>query len=490
MIDLKPKRQMFSLARWACMIFFVLLHSLQTFAQAGSSLSTLSLEKYLGEVRGKNDGFKSANESTEAATLEGQEADLLIEPNLYAQAYHQDDQKPSTLFSAADTITDVWSVGLSETTSFGLSGKLHYDLTNLTYNGFSFPGYPLFNEAFSQGSPVLELTLSLWRNFGGAEVKSQREVGAATAEAKRHQETFAMQNLIAQAESAYWMLNFSRESIKIAQEAVDRARTLVDWNYKKSRTGLADHAEYLQAQAALESHIVDLKNAENDLVTTSRNFNSFRQVESDHVEEDLEIMDPSQFHNLRLPTKVDDREDVKAALAQSRVARASAELSRQKYKPTLELFGLSATNNPNPTALTTSIPDSFSWSRPTSQIGIRLNTPLDWGLVSDVKKGYLRDQMAADLDVKRKRFDQNVAWNDLQDRYRQNLSMLSLYEKLEKVQYDKLTHERDRRAKGRTTTQQVLYFEIDYEQAQLSKIRVMSDMLQLVAQMKLYGSAQ
>jgi outer membrane protein TolC len=65
--------------------------------------------------------------------------------------------------------------------------------------------------------------------------------------------------------------------------------------------------------------------------------------------------------------------------------------------------------------------------------------------------------------------------------------MLDLYERLEKTQLNKLEHERIRRSQGRTTTQQVLNFELDYEQAQLSRLRAMSEMLQLIAQMKLYG---
>ena len=88
---------------------------------------------------------------------------------------------------------------------------------------------------------------------------------------------------------------------------------------------------------------------------------------------------------------------------------------------------------------------------------------------------------------KKKRFDQETAWHDLKDRYQQHLEMLGLYEKLEKIQLSKLEHERRRRSQGRTTTQQVLYFELDYEQAQLSRLRAMSEMLQLIAQMKLYG---
>ena len=99
----------------------------------------------------------------------------------------------------------------------------------------------------------------------------------------------------------------------------------------------------------------------------------------------------------------------------------------------------------------------------------------------------MKDQLAADLDVEKKRFDQETNWHDLQDRYQQHLDMLTLYERLEKIQLSKLERERIRRSQGRTTTQQVLNFEVDYEQAQLSRLRAMSELLQIIAQMKLYG---
>ncbi len=77
----------------------------------------------------------------------------------------------------------------------------------------------------------------------------------------------------------------------------------------------------------------------------------------------------------------------------------------------------------------------------------------------------------------------------LKDKFQQAKDRLTIYDQLEKTQKTKLEYERVRRQRGRTTTQQVLLFEQDYEQAQLGRIKTMSDILQLLAQMKTYGSS-
>jgi len=471
--------------RLAALCFGVGLLPLVAMPAAGANL--LLLPEYLQQVVDKNDSYRSAQRALEAARLQVHEGDVLTAPSAFATLKHSDDHQAGTIYTVDDTIMDVYDFGVSQQTSFGLSGKLHYSMTNLRYNQLAFGPGVTSNVNAALGQPVLELTLPIWRNWAGAETQSQVAAGNSQNEAKLHLQNFALKQLQVQAESAYWVLNLSRQSVKVALDSVQRAKTLVGWNQAKTKVGLADDAEYLQAEAAFQARMVDLQNSQNDLNSASRNFNSLRGLQSDLVPEDLKDLDLQEVRSLKVPVRVGDREDVQAAFAQSVAVRAGAELSKQKYLPTVEVFGLAATNNPVASNTSTVWGDSFNTGRPTTSIGLRLIAPLDFGTVKDLRQGYARDQMAADLDLQRKKLDQEVAWRDLQDRYQQHIKMLDLYEKLEKSQAVKLEYERARRSKGRTTTQQVLNFELEYEQVQFNRIRVMSELLQILSQMKLYG---
>jgi outer membrane protein TolC len=126
-------------------------------------------------------------------------------------------------------------------------------------------------------------------------------------------------------------------------------------------------------------------------------------------------------------------------------------------------------------------------SRPSTTIGIRVSAPLDFSAQSSARQGYNIEAASADTSFQRKSFEAERDWVDLASKFRQAKERLALYRELETVQRTKLDYERDRHARGRTTTQQVLQFESDFERAQLGRLQTLAELLTLNAQMKLYG---
>ena len=107
--------------------------------------------------------------------------------------------------------------------------------------------------------------------------------------------------------------------------------------------------------------------------------------------------------------------------------------------------------------------------------------PLDLGTLSDTRGGYSREAEGATLTFQRRVYEQERDWADLSSKFSDSKRRYQLPAGMESVQKEKYEHERDRLSRGRTVTFQVLQFEQDYRNAQLSRIRAQADVLMLVA---------
>lgn len=448
----------------------------------------LSLDDYLKQVSEKHEGYVSAKESFEGNTLMAGESNIMLAPNFFVNATHTDEAKPQILLPYNKMIDNNLEMGFKQQTSIGVSGSLSYVWDDQTYKNVNFGGTP-FDTSGYVGSPTLKLTIPLWRNFWGAETSSQVDQLKFSDSSQQFDASFKMKSILSDAESTYWSLALARESVKVARDAVTRGTELYKWNAFRENSGLADKADLLQADAALQTQKLALKNAIDDEVTAARKFNAARSIDSSEVKETLISLSSASLDRLHVPKRAEMRDDVRSALDKMKAAQAKDQEERQKYKPTFELFGTAALNTPDPKSKDTALADSFNSGRPTQIIGVRFSTPLDLGTVHDAQAGHAAAIHASQRAYERSLFEQENGWHDLTDKFQQAKDRLTIYDSLEKVQKAKLDHERLRRQKGRTTTYQVIQFETEYEQTQLQRIQTMSSILQIFAQMKLYGQS-
>ena len=182
------------------------------------------------------------------------------------------------------------------------------------------------------------------------------------------------------------------------------------------------------------------------------------------------------------------RDDVKAAQEQARASIAGAKLSQEKTRPILEIYGQLGMNGFD-TSQSDSINQSFGSSKPTEVIGVRLNFPLNFGATRDSATGWREQQLAAQHSLERKIFEQERDWHDLNQKLENALARYELLENLSAAQKAKLQNEKSRHSKGRTTLVNVILFEVDYLVAELSRIRTLTEILQVHAQLKLFGES-
>lgn len=442
---------------------------------------TLSLATFLDQVARGNDGYKAAELGRQGAEGYAEEPLLALSPMLVAGATFSSDAKPSPFFPWERLETNSYSLGVSKLFAMGLQAKFSYGLTETSYVGYR----PRYFEA----RPQIEATLPLWRNFWGAEIQSGAYASYFAAKAKAEGQRSLATTTLLEAEAAYWRLALTREALKVATDAVQRAQAIYDWTQRRVRLSLVDQSEGLQAIAQLKARKLDLKQSEDDERSARLAFNAARGVASDKVNENVTVLTAGLVAKWATPERTKNRPDVEAAKLQAQAAEAGARAAIERSKPNFELFGQYAFNSPQRATDNDAFSDSWRSEKPTSVYGVRLTMPLDIAGTRRAQEGWSIEAAAAKALVARKSFDQERDWNDVVARFQLAKEKIRLYEDLEQAQKDKLDRERERQRAGRTTLAQVILFQSDYEQTQFARIRSLADLLTLNAQMKLYGAA-
>lgn len=447
----------------------------------------LSLDKYLSEVRINNEGVKASQLIIEGTKDRSDEGKLIFRPSLFAQVQTTIDKKPvvNVLTQGDRTDNSFATIGLNQQFDFGLKSQLSYNLVHTKiYNASpTFVSRPDFND----GVVKLELSQSLWRNLWGQETKAQMTLVDSQAKASSHLESYKVKQTLSQAESIYWSLSQMRKVVKVQSDNLVRAKKISEWNRRRTNTGLAERSDYLQSDANLKLREYELKNTLLELAILERSFNSLRGKDQNQVDEELDFFDSKSIVNFSPPEKAEMREDTKAALEYQKIAVANAGLASERNKPTIELYGSYAMNGRDADR-GEAINDSLKTKQSTTAIGLRFNTPLDFGTTSKNIDGYKKEQVAAEYTFKKKVFDQDREWNDLMAKFEDAKTKLGLVEKIAEANKAKSLNESDRLTKGRTTTFQVLNFEQDYAQSELLKIQSETNLLNIYAQLKTFSN--
>ena len=472
------------------MVFLILLFSVY-FSKIGFGAEPLSLNQYLGQVSQQNSAIKGAQEASQGAALRSKEGSLLVAPTLFGNLQMMDESKQSPFFRYETIESRGFSLGVSQLTTFGLQAKLSYTYSSTEYLGLSPPFGP--RPPFYEGRPAIEVSQSLWRNFFGAETRARVELAEAAALATHYSQSYQVKVAHAEAETIYWRLAAARELVAIQKDILERAQKLYEWNARRERLQLGDKSDIYQAEANLQLRKLQLQSAQDQERTAARAFNRMRHQDSDTVPDTLvpfstvlsknseELVAPSRGNSAR--------EDVKAAEQQSRAAMASAELGVNQNKPMLEAYATYALNSFEGTS-SQAFSRSLRNDYPTKILGVRFSAPLNFGLLGDSKRGYEKEKAGAEHTYQQRLFDQENEWKNLNESFSEAKNRLKLARSVEDVQKKKFQNERDRLNRGRTTTYQVLLFEQDYAQAQLSSIQAQNEVLEIIARMKTFGGAQ
>ena len=441
------------------------------------------MEGYLSEVRRQNWTYQGSVEQKIGSAGRRREADLLFSPSLYSSIQVKDDKKPSDLpVMSYDKIeTRNYSVGISQLTRFGMSTKLYYAMD---YSHYLMPDQPM--SGYYAARPVLEITQPLWRNGFGRSDRSNEEAVKAQSESEAWNAESNRQNLLVDAEMAYWDLAIARELVQIQERSLHESDAIYEYVSRRARMNLTDQADVLQAKASLETKRLDLKAARDDEAVAKRAFNTYLNRSESEEAPVLSSVPWKEMPSIETTKQPQTRADVLAAEAQSKASVANARMLAEKDKPSLDLYFSHASNGWD-SGTASAVSDSFSWNRPTTTAGLTFSIPLNYSAAKDALRGAQHEESAAQWTYRQKLLDQQQAWSDLLARLSDAKTRLELAFTIESAQKQKLDYEKQRLKEGRTTTYQVLLFEQDYSQAEYAKAKAAAQVLDLSARLKLYG---
>jgi outer membrane protein TolC len=452
--------------------------------------SAFSLNEYLNQVKQQNVGLKASDEQAEASTLSGREADLYFTPRLFANARVGHDGKTS--FGSAVTYDRLkmqnYSLGVSQEFSFGLQTKLAYALDKTDVEGLQAPGFPS-SVGFWDATPQLELTMPLWKDGFGRTARANQEKDRTLNEANKFNAQAQSQSYIVEAEAVYWTLSSAQEVVQVQKKASQSAQNILDYVSKKARMNLGENADVLQAKALVEQTTFQLQQAVNAEKAARRLFNTYLNKNSEDAVAPLDPMNYGSLQSVAVPAaKPGDRYDVKAAEAQARNAKANAQVSEEKNKPTLDLYGSYALNGRDE-ELNEAMKNAGETEKDTAFVGVRFSVPLNFGAASDARAGARKAERAAEYNYQYKQFVQDQDWNNLVQQLAEAKESFRLASNIVDAQKAKLDNERTRLRQGRTTTYQVLLFEQDFSQSEVNRVKSAAQILGLQARIKLYQNS-
>ncbi|MEN9723106.1 MAG: hypothetical protein RJB38_1092, partial [Pseudomonadota bacterium] len=237
--------------------------------------SVFSVEEYLQEVRSGNEGIRAASETSAGARQRAEEANLIFSPQWSATAQVLSDARPQ-LNSFAPQKTDATGLqlALAQQLPFGGQARLGYQLAHVQLDVLN-PAF--FNTTnYFDAIPSFDLSLPLWRNWGGRESKSQKTLAQASALATHYGERFRARMLLLEAELAYWRLALGREVVQVQKKTLERTQYLREWAERRFRLNLSDRSDFLQAKAATRFRELELRAAQDEERAASQAFNSLR----------------------------------------------------------------------------------------------------------------------------------------------------------------------------------------------------------------------
>lgn len=442
----------------------------------------LSLSKFIEQVKNQNEAYVAAEKLTRAATDSTAELDLMFRPRLFSNLAVSSDAKPSPFFPYDHIEANTFEAGIQNQFQFGLSAKLSYGVAS-----YNYVGMPIAQSKYFEASPKIELSLPLMRNAFGREARATHLAGKSEATAKASAQSAQKRQILLDAEAIYWRLSLAREAEAISKASLERAQAIYDWTHRRVRLSLSDKAEGIQSTAQLKARKLDYRVAQDETRAASLAFNSARGIAAESVSDNLPLLSSKLISSWKPPEKIQNRPDIDFAIEQAKATQAGAEVTKERTKSNLELFGQYAFNSPQKSEFGDAFDGSWSTSKPTSTIGIRLNIPFDQSTAKAVQKAWEAEASAQQDIINRKLFEQQRDWTDAVSRFEFAKEKIKLYEDLEIAQKEKLDYEKLRQKQGRSTVAQVILFEGEYDQTAFSRIRALAELLNLNAQLKLYS---
>jgi outer membrane protein TolC len=445
----------------------------------------LTIEDYLNQVESKGEQYKAAEENLKAATAEAELYKKYTSALFYSEARWVDDKKETANPDFQGTRTDNTNLafGIKHKTIIGLDYDLSYNLGHTKIYDASLVAIP--EPDYYETYPQLKLSLPLWKNFFGTQVRAQKESARSGLAAGQIEADIGMQKARIDTVLAFYSLNYYRELQGIYKDNLERANKLLSWSRSRIQKNLTEDSDYFQSKSNYSLRELDLQNAELKLSQAAREFNFRRGHSGSDVKEKLVVKEVN-VDRLSLPLQpFRMRKDLRAQQLAAESQKHSYLDKIEETKPGLDVVLVTSLNGRDIDKSSA----SSEWQDDPKKyymVALQFTMPVDLGLMSRLRAGAHQKVESERLKTTFLQDHSRNSWQDFVETGERIKTQLRLLAELEAIQKKKADTERIRLRQGRSSTFQVLNFEQDYINARAQRAAVELEARAFIEQIKLY----
>lgn len=444
----------------------------------------ITLQELIATASQNSETLKAADKTIQAVRAEINGRDLVLAPRIDAEVASIRENRASLLpinrFRSqllTTTLTKLFATGTQ------LTATLENNLNENSTQGQRNVG--LWTVGVSQ---------SLLRDGFGRGTSLRHQAEENELQSRTWAAQFQKQSFLVDLEAAYWDLILAMRQEKVALENIQRSSTVEKWTRDRVRRSTAENADLLQAQALTQGRELELRGLRNSIAILQNRMRQLvpglapetwkidlKEIEQARPMEALLVSASGQSEPVRL--------DTLSASFRSLQANAEADQVNETLRPRLDAYASYGQSGANPNFVNSweqSADPEFSSAR----VGVRFSMDLDWGLRNEQRQAARLNAEARNLEALAQQRLSQVGWTDLNRQIEDLKKQAEEATRLASTQERKVAAERSRYRLGRTTVFQLINFEIDASNSQLTLSRILSDLRKAESRIRVFTRAQ
>lgn len=446
-----------------------------------SFASVLDFKDYQKDVLMNNKMYQGLKERVDTYEERSTEAGLMYSPYLFANYYYSKDERENINpnFMGTMTLAKSYEVGIGQLTPWGQQFSLSYKSVYSDLKG-TLLSSPIAYEV----GPKIELTQSLWKNFFGSETRAKFNAIKSQHKSQFYDDRFKLRQFEESIKMVFLQTYFSAESLKLQKEALNHAKDIMSWAKSRYEKQLGDESDYLQAQAQVLAKEFEVKTAQDLFQSMEKKFQTLRGSEVD-LKDELAPFNMTELLSYNPSLSFVERDDLSSFYSQLDYYSYQQLIQAESHRPTLEIYGQLFYQGRDKNY---DEAKEEAWDKKNEWwvVGVRFNAPLFFWDTMDNVNAYKISSASQELIKEQKVLEAKSDWLKLLEEFKDLKEKLSLSKKLTQVQNRKIEVERKRLKHGKTTTYQVLTFELDHLNSELLYLKTQSDLLNVISSLEMY----
>ncbi len=469
-------------------IIFLLVTTL-SFSAYSANKDTMSLDQFIDKVQTKNKNFQMSQTLKEAASDKKLAGDISLVPILILKGAYLSDKKQPVFTGGTETITKNYSLGVAKKFSSGTQLKIFSDLYESTGKDISSPSFAAIYGQYSSGALGISMSQSLWKDAFGRGTRIRQKKDEEIFKLETAVAELQMRQTMADSESAFWDLVYSQEEQKIREASLQRAKRIENWVTRRSRDGIGDRADLMNARALMATRQMQLLIFQDEYLATQQKIKDVLEMSGT---ENLPVFSAplEKLRPIKSNTKTQSkmmRLDLYIGILEARAKNMGLLEAEDNLRSDLLLSASYNTNSYEPQGTIADAPKNMTKANtPTAAVSLSWTYLFDTDVKDAAFNQIKKEAYAAQLKSEQKMLESESSWTEFQRRHAELSKKIDAAKQIAEFQMERAKAEQDKLSKGRSITSQVISSEQDAADAELNLSKLRIEQRKLESQSRLF----